>query len=199
MTLNRSTFVLAGALVMALAGSGCLRGIASGGGTIPSKYPDTRGATKANFGFWGDSCGDGTTGNFNYHDKSVYNENKGGGLKMVGPVELACDCTEIAGDTAACDTSATGLCGIWNIVAEFLGWVGADGHVTAIQAHYYSSNPKIVGGGKVVACVVDNGEGSKADADDQAAVKVLDGPYAGYINGGEVSGNIQSYPCPDED
>ena len=83
-------------LVAALSASGCARGIASGGGSIPSVNPETRGAKTANFGFWGDSCGLTTSGNFNYHDRSVYADKKGGGLKLIGPVfvdDLATDDT----------------------------------------------------------------------------------------------------------
>jgi hypothetical protein len=197
--------LFAGMLVAALSAAGCARGIATGGGTIPSIHPDTRGATTANFGFWGDSCGDTTVGNFNYHDKSAgldYDSGlKGGGLKMLGPVDLVCDCMQAAdeGGEECAGLPGTGLCALCQAVAGTLGWVGTEGYVTAIRADYFSTNPKIVGQGEVLACVVDNGEGAVADADDRLAVKVLSGPYEGYINGGEVSGNIQAYPCPEPD
>jgi hypothetical protein len=181
----------------AVLAAGCARGITNGGGTIPSKYPETRRAAKANFGFWGDSCGDVTTGNFNYHDRSVFNEDRGGGLKMVGPVQDTCDCMTITSDPA--DEPCQTLCGICDAKALLAGWLGSDGYVSAIRSHYYSSNPKHPGEGTVYACVVDNGEGGKADAGDQLLVYAENGPYDDYLNYGEVRGNIQAYPCPDLD
>jgi hypothetical protein len=200
---NTWPILFAGLLVAALSAAGCARGIATGGGTIPSIYPDTRGATKANFGFNARSCEEGvTTGNFNYHDKSAgldYDSGlKGGGLKMFGDVQLACDCMQ-EGDEGDCKGTGTGLCAACKVVALFLGWDQTEGYITAIDAHYWSTNPKIEGEGDLIACVVDNGEGGKAEEDDQIAVKVLSGPYAGYINGGSVSGNVQAYPCPEPD
>jgi hypothetical protein len=185
--------VVLAALVAALSVAGCARGIATGGGTIPSKFPETRGATTANFGFWGDSCGVSTTGNFNYHDKSVFNEQKAGGLKMVGPVQDACDCMQ-RGTSEDCD----GLCAICDALSYLGDVLGENGYVSALKAHYYSSNPKLPGEGTAYACVVDNGEGSQVDADDALAVTVEGGPYDGYFNWGEVSGNLQAYPCPED-
>jgi len=198
-----------GLLVVALSAAGCARGIATGGGTIPSVYPDTRGATTANFGFWGDSCGDTTSGNFNYHDKSVYNDQKAGGLKMVGPVQRTCDCMQYDEDDP---DDCSDLClTCWYVAAYSVGEClddagsvgeglacleGFPGYLTGIEAYYYSTNPKYPGEGEVSVCVADYGEGHNADSDDQLFLFVDGGPYDGYQNGGNVRGNIQAYPCP---
>jgi hypothetical protein len=185
--------LLVAALMAMVSAAGCARGIATGGGTIPSANPDARGATKANFGFWGDSCGESTTGNFNYHDGSVFADKKGGGLKALGPVQEVCDCQNIDLDGGDCEV----LCLLCEAKALLVGWIGSEGQVRAIQSHYYSTNPKYPGEGTAYACVVDNGEGNKADADDQLLVYLDGGPYDGYLNHGNVSGNIQAFPCPD--
>jgi len=202
-------------LVAALSAAGCARGIATGGGTIPGANPDTevKGATKANFGFWGDSCGAETAGNFNYHDRSVSDsllaDKKGGGLKIIGRVGDLCSCTAPAGSGEECDDSDLCL-DCWALVAVgvwecFVGGGEEEcldlfpGSMAAIEGDYYSTNPKYVDEGEIFACVVDNGEGSQADPD-LLYVKLesdVAGPYDGYTNGGPVSGNIQTYPCLD--
>jgi hypothetical protein len=232
MTHKTWPILFAGLLVVVLAAAGCYRGrgVASGGGTIPAANPETevKGATKANFGFWGDSCGAETAGNFNYHDKSVSDEGgpitlgdkKGGGLKIIGRVEKVCDCSTplISDGDSECLAwglrSSEGLCADCfertdpDVVAclyealdndEREACLGLAKPMAAIQGDYYSTNPKYEDEGTVYACVVDNGEGSNALPDRLYVWLESDdtGPYDGYSNSGEVSGNIQTYPCLD--
>jgi hypothetical protein len=215
MTHKTWPILFAGLLVAALSAAGCARGIATGGGTIPAANPDTevKGATKANFGFWGDSCGAETAGNFNYHDKSVSDslgDKKGGGLKIIGRVTDVCDCTGFDEDGDDC----ADLClNCWAAVSAtvdtcldacstnpecYAACVALfPGGMAALEGDFYSTNPKYEDEGEVRACVVDNGEGSNAPPDLLYIALESDGPYDGYQNGGPVSGNIQTYPCID--
>jgi hypothetical protein len=232
---NTWPILFVGLLVVALSAGGCYRGrgIASGGGTIPGANSDTevKGATKANFGFWGDSCGTETVGNFNYHDKSVSDEGgpisldnkRGGGLKIIGRVDKVCDCTTpliIGGDSDCLEWGGLiphvtgGLCAdcfdrtFPDVVAcldeaenddEREACLGSASPMAAIKGDYYSTNPKYEDEGDVYACVVDNGEGSNALPDKLYIWLESEdtGPYDGYQNSGDVSGNIQTYPCLD--
>jgi len=63
-----------------------------------------------------------------------------------------------------------------------------------VEVHYRSTNPRKAGGGTALACVDDNGEGSKAPAD-TGRIKVTTGPFANYVNAGAVQGNIQNHTC----
>ena len=71
----------------------------------------------------------------------------------------------------------------------------ADGFVV----DYRSTNPNVADTLPVqtaVACVTDNGEGTKATSADFGRIFVINGPYSGYTNSGPVKGNIQEQNCP---
>ncbi len=179
-----STAVSAAVAAAMLTGCGFTQ--VSGGGWIPSVVE----GEKANFGFWGDSCYEGVQGNFNYHDMNAVE----GGVKMNGWVTEAADCAVVDGNL-----DAKPLCLVCKAIAGEAGLrVAEDGSgLAALAADYRSTNPKIKGEGKLIACMADNGEGSKAIADDMIAVKVTKGPFKGYFNKGYVQGNIQQWSCPE--
>jgi len=166
--------------------SGCGFTQVSGGGWIPSVVE----GEKANFGFWGDSCYEGVQGNFNYHDMNAVE----GGVKMNGWVTEAADCA-----VPGLNVDAMGLCEKCRDIVQQAGLsVPEDGSGLAVlAADYRSTNPQNKGEGKLIACMADNGEGSKAIADDMIAVKVTKGPFKGYFNKGYVQGNIQQWSCPE--
>lgn len=177
------------AAVMAAMLTGCGFTQVSGGGWIPSVVE----GEKANFGFWGDTCYGPVQGNFNYHDMNAP-VGESIGVKMNGWVTEAADC-----GVAGLNLDAVGLCKECRAIATGAGLtVAEDGSgLAALAADYRSTNPKIKGEGKLIACMADNGEGSKAIADDVIAVKVTKGPFKGYFNKGPVQGNIQQSSCPE--
>jgi hypothetical protein len=67
----------------------------------------------------------------------------------------------------------------------------------AAKIAYDSQNPKAPGEGYAIICLADNGEGANHHAD-IAAAYIDTGPFYGYVNCGEVSGNIQEHSCDDE-
>ncbi|MBW2741908.1 MAG: hypothetical protein JRE64_24380 [Deltaproteobacteria bacterium] len=60
---------------------------------------------------------------------------------------------------------------------------------------YRSTNPQEPGEGEWFALAQDNGEGinESLDGDDEIAITILTGPYAGYYIEGYVQGNIQEH------
>lgn len=142
----------------------------TGGGWLPSAsgLPG-----KATFGFNATHCAAGVfSGQFNYHDKHAPAPFQPGGVKMNGSVVGARLCVG-----TSCQSSS-----------------GCPGGSAEVEVHYRSTNPRFAGEGRALACVDDNGEGSKAPAD-TGRVKVTSGPFAGYVNEGAVQGNIQEHIC----
>lgn len=147
--------------------AGCAGKVTGGGSLIGT-------AGHGSFGVTADSCGKTTKGQFEYvdHDSVV---------KLHGDVVGAGQC--VAGLTT-CDCQA--------LVPGFgLGFADYE-----IDSEYRSTNPQVPGGGHVIACVSDNGEGSKATGADNASIHVVSGPFTGYNNIGYVQGNIQQHKCP---
>lgn len=203
--------ICVGAVAAVLSGCG-VPTVVSGGGWLPSNNEE---GGKANFGFWGDTCDDGClVGHFNYHDmdglvpkkycirvngqKTCWweDETVRGGVKMNGMVTEALLCVPNLEnyDETACWECNKLLGGTNENGGDYfvLGW-------TAVKAHYVSTNPRARGDGELIACVKDNGEGSKADAEDQILIKALSGPFKGYMNEDDLSGgNIQQEECPVE-
>ena len=87
----------------------------NGGGTLPSNSGNAR--DKANFGFYGNSCGPVMTGTFNYHDKKAPGW-PDGGAKLNGTVTELRRCSELD------DGSNSGIaCGICNLqFCDCPGW-----------------------------------------------------------------------------
>jgi hypothetical protein len=146
-------------------------GKTTGGGTIPSASGNE--GEIANFGFNAALCdlANPVEGKFNYHDKYAAYP---GGVKFNGDIVgfVICDDDPLTNDCHVCPEDS--------VEAEIA---------------YRSTNPKNKGEGTAFACVVDNGEGVNEDPEDMGEVEVIDGPYAGYLNGGPVQGNIQAHIC----
>jgi hypothetical protein len=116
------------------------------------------------------SCGGTTKGQFEYVDQA-------NDVKLHGQVVGAGQCVE---GYTSCECQA--------LVPGFgLGFADYQ-----VGGTYVSQN----GPGTFIACVSDNGEGSKKTAADRGSIHVLTGPYAGYNNAGVIQGNIQQHKCP---
>lgn len=63
-----------------------------------------------------------------------------------------------------------------------------------LYGQYTSTHPAVVGAGYVAACVIDNGEGVKAQSDPLLIV-ALSGPYSGYQQLGNLKGGAQAHDC----
>lgn len=143
----------------------------TGGGSIDGN------AGRATIAFNGDSCGATPKGELQYVDHDS-------GVKFHGTVT----------DVNQCGVQADGSS---NCVCHDLNPAfGLGASDIEIDGFYRSTNPSTEGGGSFVACVSDNGEGSKKSAADAALIYVVDGPYAGYTNSGTVQGNVQMHKCP---
>lgn len=146
--------------------AGCAGKVTGGGSLIGSAG---RGTVAVN----ADSCGDAPKGQFQYVDDDA-------NVRLHGTVVGAGQC--VAGLTT-CDCQA--------LVPGF-GLGSAD---YEIVADYRSADLHNAGSGQVIACVSDNGEGSKATGIDNASIHVISGPFAGYNNVGIVRGNVQQHEC----
>jgi len=71
-----------------------------------------------------------------------------------------------------------------------LGGVGA-GALYGADFMYVSKNPDVPGTGTALICAVDH----EPSPPDFGVIKVLTGPFAGYLVGGALSGNVESHPC----
>ena len=61
---------------------------------------------------------------------------------------------------------------------------------------YRSTEPTNRGNGTAGISFADNGEGNPADVSHgQFQIWVISGPFAGYANSGDISGNIQEHEC----
>lgn len=142
---------------------------ATGGGQVVgySSYP----SDSASFGFNGNSCEGGVTGQFNFIDKSLRID---GGVKIHGQVTDAYICDDPYSDTCAPCASGDNM----------------------VEGTYRSTNPKFPGNGAFTACLVDGGEGNGTT--DTAYIALYGGPFDGYSLGGTVSGNVQEHDCDDD-
>ena len=131
---------------------------------------------RASFGFNGDGCD--TT---NFKGQVQYND-QDGGQKLHGDVVYARQCL-VGGDCPVCDPLRITL-GFPLTLGDY-----------EITVDYRSTNPAISGGGTATVCLTDNGEGAKAVDSDSAIIQVQSGPYAGYLNYGSISGNVQQHKC----
>lgn len=189
-------------VIMALALTvvvGCLPTQMNGGGWIPSTSCDTDMNYKANFGFWGNSCDSNVIGNFNFLDMHAEGYGKQG-VKLNGAVTDALQCQgSIFSNTGPCAS-----CNALTLASDFDDLP----NVYAIAFNYDSTNPNNRGSGEGFACLVNNGEGANAEAD-EIYIEVTSGPYGkhkvgrhwkdGYINMGHIQGNISTRSCPDLD
>jgi hypothetical protein len=172
------------ALGLILGFSACTSpGFVTGGGHLPSS--DGVPGDKANLGFSGQQCdlSQPATGNFNYHD--THAAPQPGGVQMNGDVVDAAICS--------CGGSSTGSRACVFCVVVF-GCPSNPSSVYGIDVNYRSTNSQFPGTGTAAACVIDNGEGVNA-TEDQAAVRVFTGPFAGYFDRGPAQGNIQAHSC----
>ena len=155
----------------------------TGGGWLAST-----GATgKANFGFNAKRCAipGPIDGRFNYHDKKARAPFQPGGVKMNGPVIDAGLCADP--DTPPRFDNVPGPVEVNCMGPCFPGQF-------FVEVGYTSKNRKFPGGGTVVACVTDTGEGTVLHGVLNNLV-VQSGPYVGYYNAGPLSGNIQFHTC----
>ena len=178
--------LLAIAIVTGLGLSGCaVPGKVTGGGSMPSASGIP--GEKATFGFKAEQC-DFTvaaSGQYNYRDDAA--PGFPGGVAFNGAVLEAGKCVSPS-VTAQLDFACV-VCAV-----NFPG-LPADGFVV----DYRSTNPNVADTLPVqtaVACVTDNGEGTKATSADFGRIFVINGAYSGYTNSGPVKGNIQEQNCP---
>jgi len=161
----------------------------SGGGWIPSTSGGSK--DKANVGFNAADCdpsGTAASGHFNFHDKMAAGFAALGGVKFGGFVDDAGECTAdtgAAGLVVACDQTG---------IAVPVGFCAPDASNLGVDIVYVSTNPKNPGEGVAVACVHDGGEGGSSSGD-LFAVRVLTGPFTGYVNSGQIKGNMQQGIC----
>lgn len=141
----------------------------TGGGQIApySSYP----SDSASFGFNGNSCESGITGQFNFIDSSLRID---GGVKFHATVTDAYICDDFFFGCAPCAYGDN-----------------------VVEGDYRSTNPKFPGTGSFSACLIDGGEGNGTT--DTAYIRVSGGPFDGYSLGGTVSGNVQEHDCDDDD
>ena len=199
-------------LAVALGSYSCAPTKINGGGTLPSTSPNAK--DKANFGFEGNSCTPGiVTGSFNYHDKRAPGW-PNGGVKLNGSVIEAAKCSEW--DLSTNPGIACGICNLQFCACEnwpddwescVFGFLAdPEGYCQGIENEipdnlygvsfwFESTNPRYRGTGTGVACMTDNGQGSKATDDDKLVIIIGPGQYEGYINQGSIKGNIGSEPC----
>lgn len=203
--------ILALLLSIALGLYGCAPLQVDGGGTLPSTSGNA--ADKANFGLYGDNCTPGTiTGTFNYHDRKAPGW-PAGGVKLNGTVYEVAKCSEWANSPS----NAWLACGICNLqFCECEGWpenwltcalefladptnycqdVTIPDNLYGVSFQYTSTNPRYRGIGAGIACITDNGQGSKAIGKDNLVLIIGTGQYEGYINQGTVQGNISTQLC----
>lgn len=198
-------------LAVSLGLYGCAPMQINGGGTLPSTSGNIK--DKANFGFSANNCNPRIiTGDFNYHDKNALGL-PDGGVKLNGEVLEVAKCSE--GDNSSYSGITCGICNLqfcngcswpdgWETcVSDFLtDPMGYCQDIEPIPPNLYgvvfrftSTNPRYPGSGAGVACITDNGQGSKAIDKDKLVLIIATGQYAGYVNQGPVKGNISSAPC----
>jgi hypothetical protein len=122
------------------------------GGHLPSSSGGA--GHKANFGFNAAQCAEEgpISGHFNFHDKHAPGFQPGG-VKMNGSVVAAKLCS-----AGSCQSSS-----------------GCDNGLIEVEVAYRSTNPRFPSAseGTALACVSDNGEGSKASAPDTRVANTL--------------------------
>ncbi|TXS95180.1 hypothetical protein FV139_04580 [Parahaliea maris] len=178
--MKKGLLVVAGSLAM----TGCVKmdGTVSGGGTMHS----LGGKGKAVFTVNAQRCDDKPVkGHVNFRDETAIDWQEKGGVAFKADVIGAGLCGPDIGDPAddpllvcqqACET------GMYQVDFE-----------------YDSTNPLNPGPGTGFACMTDLGEGINGYKKMHGLVNVIAinaGPYLGYVNGGVVSGNIQTKECP---
>lgn len=131
---------------------------------------------RASFGFTGDGC------DFPVFKGQVQYNDHDGGQKFNGNVNYARQCL-VGGDCPVCDPLRISL-GFPLTLGDYE--VGVD---------YQSTNPAVPGSGTAILCFTDNGEGANAVASDNAIIQVQSGPYAPYLNYGDIRGNVQQHKC----
>jgi hypothetical protein len=198
-------------MAVALGSYGCAPIQVSGGGTLPSSSGGVK--DKANFGFEGNSCTPGAiAGTFNYHDKKA-SDWPDGGVKLNGEVIEAAKCSEWDDSNnsgIACAICNTQFCNcpywpydwgscIAGVLEDPLGncpdMQDIPANLYGVAFRFESTNPRYPGSGMGVACIMDNGQGSKATDNDNLVLIIAPGQYFGYVNQGPVQGNIASEPC----
>jgi hypothetical protein len=84
------------------------------------------------------------------------------------------------------------LCSVANIALN----IPLPTNTYGFDVNYTSTNPDYPGNGSAYVCVIDNGQGSQASSKDFALLDAQGGPYDGYVNYGNVQGNISAHSCP---
>lgn len=131
---------------------------------------------QASFGFNADGC------DFPAFKGQIQYGAKDGGQKFHGEANYARQCL-VGGDCPVCDPLRISL-GFPLTLGDY-----------EVGINYDSTNPAIPGSGTATLCVTDNGEGVNSAGADTGIISVSSGPYAGYLNYGEIRGNIQQHKC----
>jgi hypothetical protein len=175
---------LSASLTCVLLASGCSYSIDgqmkyTGGGTMNS----SGGTGKANLNVNADTCGDEPKGRIKYSDSTAIDFLNNGGVSLDATILKSGICSatgEISSDPAdqilECDCP---------------GW-------PAVKADYTSTNPKLPGTGRLLACFYNaKSDGSQSFESEMLVQQVTlkTGPYAGYKNSGTLSGNITQASC----
>jgi hypothetical protein len=174
---------LCASAVLALALVGCAEpGFFSVGGWIPGAE-----GGKANFGGYVDACNlSDPIGHFTYHDKGIP-------LRLEGHVTDGAKCDvfqegPISEECARCQITAA-------IILQDPGAALGDDLGYAEITYRSLDKRNNPGVGTAFMCIADYGEGANASAD-FLYIEVMDGPYDGYVNSGEVQGNVHEEDCP---
>ena len=183
---------LALSAAVALTLVGCAApGFFSLGGTIPTEDTTKVGKKyKANFGGYFDACNlNRTYGHVTYHDKYATSVP----VRLEGHVVDAAQCVDFGLNAEVGCTKCQG----WVEDATGLDLdFPEQGSLGYAKIRYRSQDQKNnPGNGTAYLCVADFGEGANADDSDYLLIKVTSGPYDGYLNSGEVQGNINEEAC----
>jgi hypothetical protein len=151
----------------------------TGGGTMPS----SGGAQKAVMTVNADTCADTPKGRFTYADRSAVDFESVGGVSIRAAIAKAGLCMGVPED----DPENPAL---WECNCPLS---------PALMADYTSANPAAPGSGKLYACFAPIRDDTKQGTDKHVVlvqeVRMVGGPFDGYINKGVMDGNIQQHLC----
>jgi len=181
-----SVFVLLVAVSFLMSIDGCERTFVTFGGKI------IHDGTKSTFSGNADSCSDDENGEPWVQGNLVYHSGIEKGVRIKGHVTGAANCD---GKGDLFDLK----CIVCELFEAFIDHDNDnDSNVLLLEFDYRSQNPKNKGEGRGFACLIDNGEGNSASAD-VAGIALTHGPFEGYVNVGEVQGNVQEHGCDEEE
>lgn len=167
------------AIPILLAAAGCqVNGKVTGGGTMHS----AGGSGKAVLAYTASNCEnkdgeDVLKGHVTFHDKTAIDFENVGGVDFRASLTEAWFCSPDFPDTGVITN-----CSVCNE------------NQYQVDVAYTSTNNAAAGEGEGTLCLIDFGTGKGLHG--AAIVQIFSGPYSGYVNVGQVDGNVQSHECP---